>query len=169
MIKELLIAYLKDLHPVSYALSHTYFAHMPFNHGTSYRITVGKPYDVESIGTNTCVVVSHQDLLIWLFISLQANKELLNNLVLTNNLKLKMERSQIDSIIKGIIVEKLAVDEDEVKPEAHIVDDIGADSLDHTELIMDVEKAFGISIPDELAENLLTPKAFGDYVEGHIN
>jgi len=62
--------------------------------------------------------------------------------------------SEIESKVKAIIVEKLGVDEAEVKPEASFTNDLGADSLDTVELIMEFEKEFGISIPDDKAEKI---------------
>jgi acyl carrier protein len=57
-----------------------------------------------------------------------------------------------------IIVEQLSVDKDKVVPGASFVDDLGADSLDLVELIMAMEEAFGIEIPDEVAEKITTVK-----------
>ena len=57
--------------------------------------------------------------------------------------------SEIESKVKAIIVDKLGVDEAEVKAEASFTNDLGADSLDTVELIMEFEKEFGISIPDD--------------------
>lgn len=62
----------------------------------------------------------------------------------------------IDAKVKSIIVDKLGVDEGEVTPEANFTNDLGADSLDTVELIMEFEKEFDISIPDEDAENIAT-------------
>ncbi len=64
--------------------------------------------------------------------------------------------STIADKIKGIIIEKLGVDEAEVTPEASFANDLGADSLDTVELIMEFEKEFNISIPDEAAEKIVT-------------
>lgn len=64
--------------------------------------------------------------------------------------------SEIESRVKSIIVEKLNVDEAEVKPEASFTNDLGADSLDTVELIMEFEKAFDLQIPDEVAEKIVT-------------
>jgi len=60
-----------------------------------------------------------------------------------------------DKVI-DIIVEQLSVDKDKVVPNASFVDDLGADSLDLVELIMAMEEAFGIEIPDEVAEKITT-------------
>ena len=64
--------------------------------------------------------------------------------------------SEIESEVKAIIVDKLGVDEKEVTPEANFTNDLGADSLDTVELIMEFEKKFGISIPDSQAEKIAT-------------
>jgi len=64
--------------------------------------------------------------------------------------------SEIAEKVKKIIVDKLGVDASEVTNEASFTDDLGADSLDTVELIMEFEKEFDISIPDEKAENILS-------------
>ena len=64
--------------------------------------------------------------------------------------------SEIASKVKAIIVDKLGVEESEVKNEASFTNDLGADSLDTVELIMEFEKEFGISIPDDQAEKIAT-------------
>lgn len=64
--------------------------------------------------------------------------------------------STIAERVTKIIVDKLGVDESEVTAEASFTNDLGADSLDTVELIMEFEKEFGISIPDEDAEHILT-------------
>ena len=64
--------------------------------------------------------------------------------------------SSVDERVKSIIVEQLGVDADEVTPEASLVEDLGADSLDTVELVMAFEKEFDIDIPDEEAEKLRT-------------
>ncbi len=58
--------------------------------------------------------------------------------------------------VKAIIVDKLGVDENEVKETANFTQDLGADSLDTVELIMEFEKEFGITIPDEQAQKIAT-------------
>jgi acyl carrier protein len=64
--------------------------------------------------------------------------------------------SDISSRVKAIIVDKLGVDENEVTTEASFTNDLGADSLDTVELIMEFEKEFSIAIPDDQAENIGT-------------
>lgn len=64
--------------------------------------------------------------------------------------------------VKEIIVDQLGADADAVKPEAAFIDDLGADSLDVVELVMAMEEAFDISIPDEAAENI---KTVGDAID----
>ena len=64
--------------------------------------------------------------------------------------------SEIAERVKAIIVDKLSVNESEVTPEATFAQDLGADSLDTVELIMEFEKEFEISIPDEDAEKITT-------------
>jgi len=75
--------------------------------------------------------------------------------------------SDIASRVKSIIVDKLGVDENEVTPEASFTNDLGADSLDTVELIMEFEKDFDISIPDEEAEKIATVGDAISYVEGN--
>lgn len=70
--------------------------------------------------------------------------------------------------VKSIIVEKLAVDENEVTTTASFTNDLGADSLDIVELIMEFEKEFGVSIPDEDAEKIVTVGDAIAYIEGQI-
>lgn len=64
--------------------------------------------------------------------------------------------NDLASKVTSIIVEKLGVDEAEISPEASFTNDLGADSLDTVELIMEFEKEFDLTIPDEEAENIAT-------------
>ncbi|NNE45026.1 MAG: acyl carrier protein [Rhodothermales bacterium] len=64
--------------------------------------------------------------------------------------------NDIASKVSAIIVEKLGVDEADITPEASFTNDLGADSLDTVELIMEFEKEFDLTIPDEEAENIGT-------------
>lgn len=77
-----------------------------------------------------------------------------------------MAEISVKDRVTNIIVDKLGLaDAEEVTPEASILDDLGADSLDAVELIMEVEKEFNISIPDETAENIKTVGELVGYVE----
>ncbi len=70
--------------------------------------------------------------------------------------------------VKGIVVDQLGVAEEEVKPEASFVDDLGADSLDVVELVMALEEEFGVEIPDEDAEKIVTVGEAVKYIEQHV-
>jgi acyl carrier protein len=76
--------------------------------------------------------------------------------------------SDVASRVKSIIVDKLGVDENEVTPEASFTNDLGADSLDTVELIMEFEKDFDISIPDEEAEKIASVGDAIKYVEENV-
>ena len=67
--------------------------------------------------------------------------------------------------VKEVIIDKLGVDEDSIKSDAHFVNDLGADSLDTVELIMEFEEEFGIEIPDEDAENITTVGTAVEYID----
>ena len=69
--------------------------------------------------------------------------------------------------IKEVIIDKLGVDESAITKEAHFVNDLGADSLDTVELIMEFEEEFGIEIPDEEAENITSVSSAVKYIEEH--
>ena len=73
--------------------------------------------------------------------------------------------SKIESRVKAIIVDKLGVDESEVKPEASFTNDLGADSLDTVELIMEFEKEFDVAITDDKAEKIGTVADAIAYIE----
>jgi acyl carrier protein len=73
--------------------------------------------------------------------------------------------SDIEAKVKAIIVEKLGVDESEVTQEASFTNDLGADSLDTVELIMEFEKEFNVSIPDDQAEKIGTVGQAVSYLE----
>lgn len=76
--------------------------------------------------------------------------------------------SEIANRVKKIIVDKLGVDESEVTPEASFTNDLGADSLDTVELMMEFEKEFNISIPDDQAENITSVGQAISYLEEHV-
>ena len=73
----------------------------------------------------------------------------------------------IEERVKKIIVEQLGVKEEEVKPEASFIEDLGADSLDTVELVMALEEEFDIEIPDEKAEKITTVQSTIDYIQNN--
>lgn len=75
--------------------------------------------------------------------------------------------SNIAERVSKIIVDKLGVDASEVTPEASFTNDLGADSLDTVELIMEFEKEFDIAIPDDQAENIQTVGQAIEYLESN--
>jgi acyl carrier protein len=75
--------------------------------------------------------------------------------------------SDIATKVKAIIVDKLGVDEKEVTPTASFTNDLGADSLDTVELIMEFEKEFNIAIPDDQAEKISTVGDAITYIEAN--
>lgn len=80
-----------------------------------------------------------------------------------------VKMATIEERVKKIIVEQLGVDEEEVTPQAHFVDDLGADSLDTVELVMAFEEEFGLEIPDEDAEKIARVKDAIDYLNQHAD
>jgi acyl carrier protein len=76
--------------------------------------------------------------------------------------------SDVASRVKAIIVDKLGVDEAEVTTEASFTNDLGADSLDTVELIMEFEKEFNIAIPDDQAENIGTVGEAVKFIEANV-
>ncbi len=74
----------------------------------------------------------------------------------------------LEEKVKELIVQQLGVSESEVVPEAKFVDDLGADSLDLVELVMALEDEYGIEIPDEDAEKILTVGDAMKYIQEHI-
>ena len=77
--------------------------------------------------------------------------------------------SDIADRVKKIVVEHLGVDEDKVVESASFIDDLGADSLDTVELVMAFEEEFGVEIPDDAAEKIVTVKDATDYIEQHAS
>ncbi len=76
--------------------------------------------------------------------------------------------SNIAERVNKIIIDKLGVDDSDVTPEASFTNDLGADSLDTVELIMEFEKEFDLSIPDEQAENIGTVGQAITYLESQL-
>ncbi len=77
--------------------------------------------------------------------------------------------SSVEERVKKIVVEQLGVGEDQVKPEASFVDDLGADSLDTVELVMALEEEFDTEIPDEEAEKITTVQQAIDYINANAS
>lgn len=78
-----------------------------------------------------------------------------------------MDEAKAFEQVKKVVVDQLGVAEDEVKKEASFVDDLGADSLDTVELVMALEEAFGLEIPDEEAEKIKTVGDTVNYILSH--
>lgn len=76
-----------------------------------------------------------------------------------------MTAAEVEQKVKQIIVEQLGVDEAQVDMTASFVDDLGADSLDLVELVMQFEEAFDLDVPDEDAEKMTTVKDAVDYIQ----
>ena len=76
--------------------------------------------------------------------------------------------SSIEDRVKKIVCEQLGVNEEDVKPSAAFVEDLGADSLDTVELVMALEEEFETEIPDEEAEKITTVQLACDYINEHL-
>ncbi len=75
--------------------------------------------------------------------------------------------ANIEQKVKAIIAENLGVNADEIKITSSFIDDLGADSLDIVELVMQMEEEFEVEIPDEEAENIKTVQNAVDYITAH--
>ncbi len=76
--------------------------------------------------------------------------------------------ADIEAEVKRILRESLDVTDEQLTPEADIFDDLGADSLDATEITMQLEDAFGMEVPDEDAQKLRKVQQIVDYVKAHV-
>jgi acyl carrier protein len=99
-----------------------------------------------------------------LYFDIRLNKFYFAPHLKTNSQK-RLIMSDIAAKVKAIIIDKLGVDEKEVTQEASFTNDLGADSLDTVELIMEFEKEFNIAIPDDQAEKIATVGQAIDYIE----
>ena len=79
-----------------------------------------------------------------------------------------MKMEEVQAKLKEIVIDRLNAEEDQIKPEASFVEDLGADSLDIVELIMGIEEEFDIEIPDEDAEKLTTVGEAMNYTLGKL-
>ena len=75
--------------------------------------------------------------------------------------------SDVSERVKKIVIDHLGVDEAKVTDSASFIDDLGADSLDTVELVLAFEEEFGVEIPDDAAEKIVTVKDATDYIEQH--
>jgi len=80
-----------------------------------------------------------------------------------------MKSAEIDAKLKEIVMDRLNVEDEQIKPEASFVEDLGADSLDIVELIMGIEEEFDIEISDEDAEKLTTVGEATKYIKGKLD
>lgn len=80
-----------------------------------------------------------------------------------------MSEKSIEQKVKEIIVEQLSVNPEQVTSEARFIEDLGADSLDVVEIVMAFEEEFGVEVPDEDAEKLLTVGEVVKYIEDKVN
>ena len=112
-------------------------------------------------------IINKLSYIVPLFINLQKKPLILKGkrLILRHKIKIPYNMSNIADKVKQIIIEKLGVDEAEVLTEASFTNDLGADSLDTVELIMEFEKEFDIAIPDEEAEKIQTVGEAVTYLE----
>jgi len=79
-----------------------------------------------------------------------------------------IKKNEIFKRVRRVIVEKLIIEESEVKYESHIVNDLGADSLDQIEIIMAIEVDFSMSIPDEVMEDFEKVEDIVNYIEDKL-
>ena len=76
--------------------------------------------------------------------------------------------SSVAERVTDIVAEQLGVDKEKVKPETHFINDLGADSLDTVELVMELEEEFDINIPDEAAEKIGTVKDANEFLKQNL-
>jgi acyl carrier protein len=86
-----------------------------------------------------------------------------------NNMNLNLRNAEILVSVISVMAEVFNIEEEEVKPESQIINDLGADSLDIISLLMELEDEFGGEIPDEDAEKLVTVQDVVDYIKENTN
>ncbi len=79
-----------------------------------------------------------------------------------------MERKEIEEKVRNFMVDELEIDEEKIKPEAKLKDDLGIDSLDFVDIVVIVEKNFGFKIKPEEMKGVVTLKDFCDYIEKKV-
>lgn len=80
-----------------------------------------------------------------------------------------MTRTEIEEIVKNFLIEDIEVEEDVIKPDAHLKDDLGIDSLDFVDIVVIVERNFGFKIKPEEMQGVTTLGQFCDYIESKVN
>ncbi|MDR1553756.1 MAG: phosphopantetheine-binding protein [Prevotellaceae bacterium] len=79
-----------------------------------------------------------------------------------------MTRTEIDEIVKKFLIEDIEIDEAVIKPESHLKNDLGIDSLDFVDIVVIVERNFGFKIKPEDMQNVTTLSQFCDYIESKV-
>lgn len=79
-----------------------------------------------------------------------------------------MASPDMEARLKKIVADQLGVEEDKIVPSARFTEDLNADSLDLVEMIMSLEEEFGVEIPDEEAEKIVTVQNAMDYIDAHV-
>ena len=80
-----------------------------------------------------------------------------------------MERTEIESKVKAFLIEEMEIEAEDIYDDARLKEGLGLDSLDFIDIVVIVEKTFGFKIKPEEMRNVLTVKAFYDYIESKIN
>jgi acyl carrier protein len=79
-----------------------------------------------------------------------------------------MTRAEIEEIVKNFLIEDIEVDEEAIKPDAHLKDNLGIDSLDFVDIVVIVERNFGFKINPEEMSGVTTLSQFYDYIESKV-
>ena len=79
-----------------------------------------------------------------------------------------MTRTEIEEIVKKFLIEDIEIDEEIIKPEAHLKDDLGIDSLDFVDIVVIIERNFGFKIKSEEMQGVTTLRQFCDYIESKV-
>ncbi len=79
-----------------------------------------------------------------------------------------MTRKDIEEIVKEVLIEDLEIDEENIRPEAHLKEEVGIDSLDFVDIVVIVEKKFGFKIKPEEMAGVTTLSQFCDYIESKV-
>jgi len=80
-----------------------------------------------------------------------------------------MERKEIESLVRGFLIEDMEIDADKIQENAKLKEDLGLDSLDFVDIVVIVEKYFGFKIKPEEMANVLTVNDFHDYIDTKVN